>query len=391
MAEKNKKADGTEMAVEIPVVAPINIGEGFKWDPTTKKYNIDITQQNARVGSGLIFGPNGAVNVALSKDPTNLLQMKPDGVYYGIKPPANIEELFVDAENGVDQNPDEVDGAGTVRKPLRTIQYAESLSIQGTHRKIRLHTEQEHNITPQRRVSFKSGSLTISPYGPAFDDALQQANGDWTHAVSILQDNGKAPKIKLSGVFVKVGPPRTKEYSYPDYLCIVLENGANLSLGGLYLINDLGARFEKHSQATTEEMRAGHLSRILNQVGTSVFLNRCKLLSVGEFSTYAFSNNSTMRWTKSVEGINTFVGGFFDPTAGELNFLNTNIDDSIKCFVVSHQGWNQPLSNLLSVSLSNTYNKDKFAKRVYGAKIDNQNGVKILLAPTSDVSATLFE
>ena len=93
------------------------------------------TAYNVNVGDTLTVGANGLVDVKLSKADGNLLQKRGDGLYYGIEPPTNLQYLYVDAVNGVDQHPDNVVGAGTRSKPLRTIRYAEEISLVGTSRK----------------------------------------------------------------------------------------------------------------------------------------------------------------------------------------------------------------------------------------------------------------
>lgn len=133
----------------------------------------------------------------ISEKAGNLLRLESDGIYYGIEPPKDLGNLFVDAINGVDQHPDDVEGAGSEAKPLRTFAYANRIAQLGTHRTIRLHTEQEHNCTPSNYFSFKAGKVTVFPYGSAFDEELKKAGGDNTIAFSAIAKMARHPYYVL--------------------------------------------------------------------------------------------------------------------------------------------------------------------------------------------------
>lgn len=107
----------------------------------------------------------------VSKTSGNLLQQYEDGLYYGITPPADVTNLYVDAVNGVDQNPDTVQGAGTREKPLRTIAYAMKLKPANTNSNIYLHEGQEH-VLKRSECNSKTMdelSLVFVSYGPNTD------------------------------------------------------------------------------------------------------------------------------------------------------------------------------------------------------------------------------
>ena len=111
----------------------------------------------------------GGIGVRLSSDKGNLLQQRKTGLYYGIDAPPNISNLYVDAVNGVDQHPDDVAGAGTRAKPLKTFTYANSIAFEGTTRTIHLMADQDHIVDSANESVIKQGRLTVQPYGPVFD------------------------------------------------------------------------------------------------------------------------------------------------------------------------------------------------------------------------------
>lgn len=390
MAKIHQKGDGKETTNgDIPVVAPVNMGKGLKWDGKSQ-YDIHVTADNLKASTGLHFTKNDALAVKLSAKEGNLAQLLDDGLYIGIKAPADLENLYVDAVNGVDQHPDDVDGAGSKGKPLKTFAYANKIAREGTTRSIFLHTEQEHICSTANYFWLKAGRISVTPYGSAYDDALVEGKGDLNDTHQILVNNNKAPVLAFKDVTMKAGPRLTKEYTYPDLNCFRIVVGTNIQFGGIILRNNLNVSISKHAEATTGAYRMGNLSRVLSDGGGKAFFNRCKFECVGTPQVGQFTDFNQDQFFATIDGTKTAITGFFSPEAGEYNVLNTKMQDNMACMFISHRGWGQAINSSLTVSLATTYEPQKFAKRVYRAKIDTQNGVKILLAPKSDVSATLF-
>lgn len=394
MAEKNKKADGVAMATEIPVVAPINIGKGFKWDASTKKYNIDIAPQNARVGSGLTIGPNGAVNVALSKDPTNLLQMKPDGVYYGIKPPANLENLYVDAENGVDQHPDDVEGAGTRSKPLRTIAYAFSVMVPNTQSTLYLHTHQQHIVERPKVAIMKAQYVRILPYGDQFEADLKGIhNGGFSPAVVSYIERGLAPVIVFRGYTTSTYPSVSKERTVLHRHCIHIPTTQRLSAEGIIFRDDLSDHIVKNSQATTDAFSVSDGNRISAVAGASVELYRCKLEDSGEPSFDTALNQSSV---SHVRANPRSLFGFLTGTNVNL-ILYDLLGIPSKSYILGTEGWSAKMTPATSVSLrtiGSVFAGEKIREvtaLIHNKVIDTQNGVKQVIVPKVDISATFFD
>ncbi|MFZ7198489.1 hypothetical protein [Avibacterium avium] len=382
--QKLGNGSDTEIESDIAVVSPVNMGKGLLWDNSTGKYNIDINSQLLEVDD-----KTGQLTIRVSKLEDNLLQVHKDGIYVGSKSPKEVEVLYVDSVNGVDQSPYEIEGAGTINKPLRTIKYANSFAVKGTYREIHLHTEQEHICSSSDEFFVRPGHLSIFPYGGAFDAAMERAGGDITTATSIVARESTAPIVKFTGVVMKLTPPSTKEASYVYMPCISLSNGCKVNFYGINLCNDLNVQIRKHPEAKSNVVKYGSLSRILQRDGVNVGLFQCRLSCVGNMTFKDTEEFTLEKSRKLVEGNQISITGFLHPQGGEINILNSFIESNVACHIIAHQGWDQRINNLLSISLGqNADPVERFTKRVYGAVIDEQNGVKQLLAPTSDVSPT---
>ena len=111
---------------------------------------------------------------ALSPRSGNLLQadVQPDGsckFYYGIKPPANLANQYVDPVNGRDSND------GSRASPLRTILRAIDNLPTGTRAAIHLHEDIVHYLKSSERISLDK-DIYFYTYGP--DTDIAQATWD---------------------------------------------------------------------------------------------------------------------------------------------------------------------------------------------------------------------
>ena len=161
---KNTTATGSVID-GVTVVHPDNIGKGIKWDEATKKYVV-----NVKAGSGIIINNDGELEVKFSNDPSNLVRIKDDGVYYGVNP--DKTELYVDAVNGNDTT-----GTGDISSPYRTIKKALSVikpKTVGT--RINIKEGQTHDVYCEREtIDF---SALIFPYG----EKLNEIERTWNPA-----------------------------------------------------------------------------------------------------------------------------------------------------------------------------------------------------------------
>lgn len=87
-----------------------------------------------------------AKSIPLSSGSGNLLEVRDDGLYYGIQAPADISNLYVDSTGGLDTN------AGTKAAPLKTI--AAALS------KVRADQSNTIHLRAGRRYAWPNGNVT---------------------------------------------------------------------------------------------------------------------------------------------------------------------------------------------------------------------------------------
>lgn len=103
---------------------------------------------------------------ALSPRSGNLLQadVQPDGsckFYYGIEPPADLLNQYVDPSIGIDTNP------GTRALPLRTIKKAVGRILGGTYGNIYLQESEVHTV--KSNEAWKNANINFYSYGPGCD------------------------------------------------------------------------------------------------------------------------------------------------------------------------------------------------------------------------------
>lgn len=113
----------------------------------------------------LLFGEGSAClqdSQLVSAGAGNLIQLRTDGVYYGIQPPANFTAQYVSSSTGDDTNP------GTALSPLKTIQKAISNLPDGTMGSIYLYagdTFHTYTTAVTDTVNTLSFSQTVSLLG----------------------------------------------------------------------------------------------------------------------------------------------------------------------------------------------------------------------------------
>ena len=148
----------------------------------------------------------------LASDSGQLLQYRPqpDGtckIFYGVTPPANLQNQYVDPVNGDDSN------AGTRASPLRTIARAMGNLPEKTRGNIHLIDNAVHYAPSSTRQSLHK-DITLYPYGAATDAAQAAWDTDasgwpwfgWQNApkftVQFVYDNvrGVAEPGKMLGI-----------------------------------------------------------------------------------------------------------------------------------------------------------------------------------------------
>lgn len=374
------------------------LGIGLALGKHFSKYFVAVEEEEQfkpRVGegTGLHINEKDELAIQLSQQEGNLLQIVKDGLYYGIKPPANLAHLYVDSQNGVDQHPDDVEGAGTRANPLKTFRYANEIAVIGTTRSIRLKAGQRHICDASDIFTIKPGNVSVSPYGEGWEAKYNQLGQDWNEALKVNVEENNAPILALTGLSTGYYPPATKASTVPNLNCFRLDSNCILQLSGLIIENNLEITIHKHPEATTSQYRKGTISRIVVGDGSAVWVNRSRLQSTGMYQVgNDLTDISQADMVTTISGTQVSKAGFFEPRAGTFRFIRCMMQQNMSCMVLADKGWGESLNASVTYSLADLPEdvRRAFAARAYGAKIDTQNGVKILLAPRSDVSATLF-
>ena len=170
---------------------------------------------------GVMRGMGLNTNTKLGKDIIpistarfNELRWNEDGLYYGNVPDAATGTLFIDPDEGVDEEPTILNGRGTKDKPLATIGFALAQGPANVNRTIYLKEKKRHRIgrmpismsadgsanyeewpSNQRFTTcqFRGGHISFYPYGPDHD-ALYAT---WT---------GKSQDFARAGDYAKLLP-----------------------------------------------------------------------------------------------------------------------------------------------------------------------------------------
>ena len=167
---------------------------------------------------------------ALSSRAGNLLQVdpQPDGsckFYYGIEPPADLANQYVDPVNGNDNN------SGSRASPLRTIMKAIDRLPSGVQAAIHLIDNATHYF-PSSQRKYLDKNITIYPYGAATDVA--QATWDSERSNWFWLGWQNSPKANIA--FVYDDPRGIAEPGKVFGMCMVVEEGHTLTLCGINCI-----------------------------------------------------------------------------------------------------------------------------------------------------------
>ena len=161
----------------------------------------------------------------ISADAGNLLQCRADGVYYGITPPADLANQYVDPINGNDNN------SGSRASPLRTIMKAIDRLPSGTQAAIHLIDNATHYFPSSQRKHLDK-NITIYPYGAATD----VAQATWDYALTGWHWVGwqNSPKANLAFVY-----DESRGIAEPGKvlgMCMLVLEGHTLTLYGINCI-----------------------------------------------------------------------------------------------------------------------------------------------------------
>lgn len=255
MAEQHKKADGTQTANgDIPVVAPMNIGKGFLWDPATKTYYVAIDERMFEVDE------LGRLKLRVSALEDNQLAVRDDGVYLGKTPEQNA--FFVDYINGNDDN------NGTKEALLKSIITALSRVKHGTiGTTIFLKEGQTHTIAHNNHIIVPA-SVAFRPYGDIVDSLEERWNSHSTgwHVLAAKEYYPHRPIINVIPSW-QIAPMRGTNVYTPAWLYVAQQNEISFS----------GIKFQVSYGSKEAHINHGWNSTFIGK-GTFVFID-CAFLN----------------------------------------------------------------------------------------------------------------
>ena len=168
---------------------------------------------------------------ALSTRSGNLLQVdtQPDGsckFYYGVEPPADLLNQYVDPSTGDDNN------SGTRASPLRTVARAVNRIKAGTYGNIYLKEDQVHLISSQSAWNY--ADISIFSYGPGCDSLIAagaMASCNWMFCGA------------------KIAPKATIQFNYTTTDATGLLTGRCIGVGPGYSMFFFGINFITTTQS----------------------------------------------------------------------------------------------------------------------------------------------
>lgn len=356
---KHTKGNGTEDTTAVFVITPDNIGKTIHFDQKTNKYEVKLS------------GVAG-----------NLLSLREDGLYYGSKAKPELESLYVDAANGVDQNPEEVKGAGTKANPLKTLAYALKLGQVGTDRSIYLKEKQIH-VVDGPNVDVELGHVYVRPYGDRFDELLRTSPSD-TDAIINLVNEGNGPIVEFRGKRLI----RTSATNKTDYFSLQkLFVKGNLLFDGISIRQHLNVDFTPQSDATGGAIVEYH--RILVGEGGSFYFTRGNIDGVSSPTYSRFINESSVK-----------TGGLYDlglcyTFGGNVtiyNLSNATMTNPPSFMLYTKKGWSSLPTTSASVSTADTSEirtivADRMAERI----VQEHGGAKWVIAPQVNFPQSFFK
>lgn len=364
--------------VGVTGVHPDNMGNTLVFK--NKVYNVNV-------GDTLTVDENGLVDVKLSNASGNLLQKRNDGLYYGIEPPANIKNLYVDAINGVDQHPDEVAGAGTKAQPLKTIEYAISLGREGTARNILLKENQDHIF--KSYILVPSGRLNISVYGDTYDALMATGQHDAWSVGRTLFDRGLTPRLKFVGVNNNKYP---NGYTFSVLERLAITSNTFVKFFHITIINNLDFEFDNHPSSTQSRILNNNLSRIGVANGGSCEFSSVKFFTEG---TPTVKAGLTVANALSVQfkGANLWGMGLIWVEQGTAIFHYFSLGGQTpNSFIVGARGSRRKTGADTMLVLSSVVDTplNEITKYIAGVEKVELNGVPFIVRPVVDILASNF-
>ena len=364
--------------VGVTGVHPDNIGNTLIFKD--KVYNVNV-------GDTLMVGNDGLVDVKLSNASGNLLQKRDDGLYYGIEPPANLKNLYVDAVNGVDQHPDDVVGAGTREKPLKTIEYAISLGGGGTARSILLKENQDHIF--KSYILVPSGRLTIGVYGDTYASLMATNQYDTWSVGRELFNRGLTPRIKFVGVN---NNKYVNGFTHSSLERMAISSNTYVKFYHITIINNLDFEFDNHPSSTQSRILNNNLSRIGVGTGGSCEFSSVQFYTEGTPTVKAgltLANNLSILF----KGNTLWNMGLIWAEQGTAIFHYFSLANKTpNSFIVGARGSRRATGADTMLVLSSVIDTpaNEITKYIAGVEKVETNGVPFIIRPVVDIPASNF-
>lgn len=391
---KNTKADGTNTTNgDIPVVHPDNMGVGLKWNASTKKYDVAIA-----AGQPITANEFGELVVRVSDLEDNLIRVIDGKLYYGTKSRTELANLYVDAVNGVDQDPLKVKGAGTRANPLRTFKYAATLAERGTARVIRLKENQDHFVNQSQYFGIKSGSLSVESYGEIYDSYYSHYNRNNYLATKAMVESGQEARLVFTGAspFPYLDP--TDDFDRLEIKCFYTEQNLVLQFYGVRLVNDLGFNFKVSvRKATVGNIRDVNVNpyRIAMGQGSRINLINARVSTIGkpnitgdgeETSEIMKQGNLKQKDGRGLYHVSMFYG------LGQDIYVRGLLLDTAECYLYGTHGWIGMYGSDTTVNNQGINSIPDLTKRIYGTVFDKlADGVEQIIVPTTTIPTSYWK
>ncbi|VEH67279.1 Uncharacterised protein [Rodentibacter pneumotropicus] len=376
-------------------MAPINIGKGIKWNAGTKQYDVSIAN-----GQPITTNEFGELVVRVSDLEDNLLRVIDGKLYYGSKPRAELADLYVDAVNGVDQDPLKVKGAGTRTNPLRTFKYAATLAERGTSRRIWLKEDQDHYVYQSQTFSIKSGNLYIYPYGEIHDALLALDKGNSYLSRAALLRQKKEPRLVLKGVGISKYEDSQQNFDRLQVQVFYTENNTLLSFEGVRLVNDLGFNFKvivrrmDNAEGGIRDVNVNPYRIYMGDNSRLNFINsRCTTIGRPNVTGDVEETTELMRLgnLKEKDSRGLYLTSFFYGLGLDISINYLHIDTA-ECYLYGNQGWHAVYGADTTVNNQGTSNITDVTKRIYNARFDNLgNGIEQIIVPTTTIPTSYWK
>lgn len=344
---KHTKGNGTEDTSAVFVITPSNIGKTIHFDEKTKKYEVKLS------------GAEG-----------NLLSIRDDGLYYGTKAKPELENLYVDTANGVDQNPLDVKGAGTKANPLRTFAYAIGLTEVGKEHLIFLKESQDHVVDTS--VVSKLGSVYVYSYGSKLDEYAKTAI-DIKEARREHNKAGYGANLVFKGVDTLLGTNN----SYYKYSMRRLYVTGDLTFMGVNLVNDMNVAMPV--PAGKSDVNVVSKERIAVQ-GSVVF-------DIGRLE----DRGTPTPGAGVLDKVNGLwdLGHFYTSRGKVILYSIHNDVSTLRSFILASKGWDFPLTSEAVVNTST--DPEKVAKLMRDVVVEDLGGgAKLVRIPSTNIPTKFF-